>query len=221
MEQNTLIPSREYDYAEPKEIIDISETSLFSKLDTNTASFFSRENANKEDCLPRGFSVRPGSSKKEFFFDYYMFPALLSEKLFKYNCKNYKVPTIIYSKKMEELNRSIIRNCFIKFDDYKKVFYGTWAGLSFPIFIGSLRTNLIYLIQNLAVCGFFVIKCIEECTDDKIWKGRVAGILELVTGFFSIYLCFSQIINEHFKKNILTTIRLKQDNEIDFDTMRN
>lgn len=108
-----------------------------------------------------------------------------------------------------------------KFDDYKKVFYGTWAGLSFPIFIGSLRTNLIYLVQNLAVCGFFVIKCIEECTDDKIWKGRVAGILELVTGFFSIYLCFSQIINEHFKKNILTTIRLKQDNEIDFDTMRN
>jgi hypothetical protein len=120
LEQNTLIPSREYDYAEPKEIIDISETSLFSKLDTNTASFFSRENANKEDCLPRGFSVRPGSSKEEFFFDYYMFPALLSEKLFKYNCKNYNVPTIIYSKKMEELNRSIIRNCFIKFDDYKK-----------------------------------------------------------------------------------------------------
>ena len=120
LEQNALIPSKEYDYAEPNEIIDISENGLYSKLDTNTANFFSRENVNKEDCLPKGFSVRPGSSKGEFFFEYYMFPALLSEKLFKYNCKNYIVPTIIYSKKIEELNRSIIRNCFIKFDDYKK-----------------------------------------------------------------------------------------------------
>ena len=53
LEQNTLIPSKEYDYAEPKEIIDISETGLYSKLDTNTANFFSRENVNKEDCLPK------------------------------------------------------------------------------------------------------------------------------------------------------------------------
>ena len=120
LEQNTLIPSKEYDYVEPKEMIDISETGLCSKLDANTVNFFSRENVNKEDCLPRGFSVRPGSSKGEFFFEYYMFPALLSEKLFKYNCKNYIVPTMVYSKKIEELNRSIIRNCFIKFDDIKK-----------------------------------------------------------------------------------------------------
>ena len=108
-------------------------------------------------------------------------------------------------------------NDFVK---YKRVFFGTWSGLSFPIFIASLRTNLIFSIQNLAVCGFFVIKCIEECIDGDIWKGRVAGILELVTGFFSIYLCFSQIINEHFKRNILTTIKLKQENEIDFEQVR-
>ena len=106
------------------------------------------------------------------------------------------------------------------FVKYKRVFFGTWSGLSFPIFISSLRTNLIYSIQNLAVCGFFVIKCIEESIDGDIWNGRVAGILELVTGFFSIYLCFSQIINEHFKRNILTTIKLKQENEIDFEQVR-
>ncbi len=46
-------------------------------------------------------------------------------------------------------------------------------------------------------------------------RGKVAGILELITGFFSLYLGFTQIINEHFKKNILPTIKLKQENEID------
>jgi hypothetical protein len=40
LEQNALLPSKEYDYKEPKEIIDISETSLFSRLDNNTAAFF-------------------------------------------------------------------------------------------------------------------------------------------------------------------------------------
>lgn len=93
--------------------------------------------------------------------------------------------------------------------------YITWAGLSFPIFIGSIRTNLIYLIQNVSVCGFFVVKCIAECHDIPVLREKVAGILELVTGFFSIYLCFSQIINEHFKRSILPTIKLKIQNEID------
>ena len=101
------------------------------------------------------------------------------------------------------------------FIDCKKIFFGTWAGLALPIFIGSLKTNIIYLIQNFSVLGFFIVKCIGECKDYKILKGKVAGILELITGFFSIYLCFSQIINQHFKKNILPTIKLKVENEID------
>ena len=103
----------------------------------------------------------------------------------------------------------------IKFGDYKKVFFGTWAGLCLPIFIASIKTNLIYLVQNLSVLGFFVVKCIAECKDKDVLRGKVAGILELITGFFSLYLGFTQIINEHFKKNILPTIKLKQENEID------
>ena len=41
--------------------------------------------------------------------------------------------------------------------DCKKIFYGTWAGLSFPLVIGSLQTNVIYLLQNLVVFGFFIV----------------------------------------------------------------
>lgn len=102
-----------------------------------------------------------------------------------------------------------------KFTNCKKVFYGCWAGLSFPIFIGSLRINVIYIIQNFSAFIFFVLKCIGECRDINILKNKISGILELVTGFFSIYICFSQMINEHFKKNILPTIKLKNENEID------
>ena len=103
------------------------------------------------------------------------------------------------------------------FRDCKKVFFGTWAGLSFPVLIGSFRTNLILLIQNLSACEFFIVKCIGECIDNNSLRGKTAGISELVTGFFSLYLCFSQIINEHLKKNILPTIKLKDENEIDIN----
>ena len=103
------------------------------------------------------------------------------------------------------------------FRDCKKVFFGTWAGLTFPVLIGSFRTNLILLIQNLSAYEFFIVKCIGECIDNNSLRGKTAGISELVTGFFSLYLCFSQIINEHLKKNILPTIKLKDENEIDIN----
>ena len=119
LEQNALLPSKEYDYKEPKEIIDISETSLFSKLDNNTAAFFTKPNINKEVCLPLGYMVREGISKNELSFDYYLFPALLSDKLFKFNCKNYITPQNLCSK-IAQINEDIIHSCFIKFDEGKK-----------------------------------------------------------------------------------------------------
>ena len=117
---NTLLPSKEYDYKEPKEIIDLSENGLFSALDEKVIEFFYRPNVDKTECLPRGFNIREGGIKGQLLFDYYIFPSLLSEKLFKYNCKNYIVPSTLYSRKIEELNNSIINRCFIKFDDIRK-----------------------------------------------------------------------------------------------------
>ena len=80
LEQNALLPSKEYDYREPKEIIDLSENGLFSELDSNTLKFFYKPNINKEECLPRGFSVREEGLKGQLLFDYYIFPCLLSQK---------------------------------------------------------------------------------------------------------------------------------------------
>ena len=101
--------------------------------------------------------------------------------------------------------------------DSRKIFYGTWAGLSFPLVIGSFQTNVVYLLQNIAAFAFFIIRCIGECKDLGILNTTVSGILELVTVFLSLYLCFSQVINEHFRRTILPAFPIKKDNEIDIN----
>ena len=91
-------------------------------------------------------------------------------------------------------------------DKNQAIFYGSWACLSFPIYIGSFKTNIFLSIQNLATIGFFVIKCIGVSYNINALKEIVAGILELVTGFSSLYICFGQILNEHFKFQLFPSI---------------
>ena len=105
--------------------------------------------------------------------------------------------------------------------DCKKIFFGTWAGLSFPLLIGSFRTNIIYVLQNFSICAFFIIRCIGECKGWDVLNTTVSGILELVTGFSSLYLCFSQVLNEHFRCTIFPAFPLQKDNEIDINNSQN
>ena len=120
LEQNVLLPSKKYDYDEPKIVIDLSEQGLTSKLEDGTIKFFNQPNVNKKECLPNGFSIKDSGLKGQIFFEYSLFPALLSEKLFKFNCKSYDVPSTDYIKNIEEINSSIINKCFINFDDIRK-----------------------------------------------------------------------------------------------------
>ena len=101
--------------------------------------------------------------------------------------------------------------------DCRKIFYGTWAGFTFPALIGSFKTNVIYILQIASVLGFFIVRCIGECRDIDTLNTIVSGILELVTGFLSLYLCFSQVVNEHFRCTILPTFAIQKDNEIDIN----
>lgn len=96
-----------------------------------------------------------------------------------------------------------------------KVFYGSWAGLTFPLFIGSFKTNLFYLLQSLATCGYFVIECIGHCLETKVLKEKVSGIVLAVAGFISLYIGINQIINEQFRNQIVPAFPLSEDNEID------
>ena len=95
------------------------------------------------------------------------------------------------------------------------IFYGSWACLSFPIYIGTFKTNIFLSIQNLASIGFFVIKCIGVCSNINPLKEIVSGILELVAGFTSLYICFGQILNEHFRFQLFPSIPFIKENYID------
>ena len=96
-----------------------------------------------------------------------------------------------------------------------KVFFGSWACLTAPLIILSTRINIFYLIQNAAAVAFFVIKCIGVSKDAKALKGVISGILELVTGFCSLYICYGQILNNQLRHQILPMIPFKKDNDID------
>ena len=101
--------------------------------------------------------------------------------------------------------------------DCKGIFYATWATIVFPIFIGSSRTNIWYLIQTFISCGFFVVRCIGEWKNVTALKEVVSGILELITGFISLYICFYQLINETFRFQVFPAFPLQKDNEIDIN----
>ena len=102
-----------------------------------------------------------------------------------------------------------------KKEDILKIFFGSWAFLSAPLIILSVRINLFYLIQNGTSVAFFVIKCIGWCGDYNPLKEIVAGILESVAGVVSLYICYGQILNNHFGSTLLPSIPFKKDNEID------
>ena len=100
-------------------------------------------------------------------------------------------------------------------NDSLKIFYGTWAGLTLPLLFASFQTNVFYIIQNIATLAFFIIRCIGECKNSDTLNEIVSGILELIAGFCSLYICFSQVLNEHFRCIILPTFPINKENEID------
>ena len=97
----------------------------------------------------------------------------------------------------------------------QKIFYGSWACLSFPIYIASFKTNIFLSIQNLATLGFFVIKCIGVCINLVALKEIVPGILEIIAGVSSLYICFGQILNEHFRFQLFPAVPFMKENSID------
>ncbi len=100
-------------------------------------------------------------------------------------------------------------------DKNQRFFYGSWACLTLPIYISSFKTNIFLSIQNLSIIGFFIIKCIGVIYDISYLKGIVSGILEMVSGFISLYICFGQILNEHFKFQLFPAVPFTKVNEID------
>ncbi len=94
-------------------------------------------------------------------------------------------------------------------------FFGAWFLIVLPLVICSLKTNIFFLLQTVCTLLFFLFRWIGELAEKDCTRKNVAGILETIAGFVSLYICINQLVNEQFRKQMLPSIPLSVDNEID------
>ena len=112
LEQNVLLTCTDYDYDKDIEIIDLTPNiELTNKLNNY---LFDRKNYILKYCLDKGFSVAIDEAKRKSTFHYYLFPSLLSDKLFILNSELYKTPPHFYEE-IEKINMKIVNKSYLKF----------------------------------------------------------------------------------------------------------
>ena len=95
-------------------------------------------------------------------------------------------------------------------------FYSGWVVISFALLIASVRTNLLFILQCLATFIFFLLRAIGEGCGSLGTKRNAAGILQAIAGFFSLLICFSQLLNnETFNRPVFPTCPMSPYNDID------
>ena len=101
-------------------------------------------------------------------------------------------------------------------DNSMCAFYSGWCFIAFALAIGSVRSNLLYILQVLTCFAFFLLRAIGEGCGSRPTKFHAAGILEVISGFFSLFVGISQILNnETCYRMCFPTCPMSPDNEID------
>ena len=115
MAQNSLLPCKDYDYEKEKYIIDL--TAHNNKPTKILLDYIVSQNPLKNivlNFLDNGYIININDTKKKLYFEYSIFPSLLSEKIFILNVDLYKIPEPLY-KKINFINDSIINKSHLKF----------------------------------------------------------------------------------------------------------
>ena len=111
-------------------------------------------------------------------------------------------------------NKSMLYNFT---EDSICAFYCAMVVISFGILLGSIKTNCLYICQCLTAFAFFLLRGIGEACGSLGTKRQAAGILQTISGFFSLLLCFSQILNmETFYRPVFPTCPLDQQSDIEY-----
>ena len=101
-------------------------------------------------------------------------------------------------------------------DNSMAAFYAGWRFIAFALIIVSVRSNVLYILQVLTLFAFFLLRAIGEGCGSRPTKWHAAGILEVISGFFSLFVGLSQIINnETCYRMCFPTCPMSPDNEID------
>ena len=95
-------------------------------------------------------------------------------------------------------------------------FYAGWTFIAFALLLGSVRSNLLYILQIATCFAFFLLRAIGEGSNSLGTKRNAAGILQVISGFLSLLIGFSQILNnETCYRMCFPTCPMSPDNEID------
>ena len=98
-------------------------------------------------------------------------------------------------------------------------FYSAWVVLSFAILLASVRTNCLYICQCMTAFVFFLLRAIGEGAGSLGTKRNAAGIFQAISGFFSLLICASQLLNvETFGRSLIPTCPMSPYNDIDVYT---
>ena len=121
----------------------------------------------------------------------------------------YTIPSWFYINK----NNSFIYNFS---ENSICAFYSGWVVLSFGFILASANINYLYTAQCLTAFAFFLLRSIGEGVGSLGTKRNAAGILQAVSGFFSLIICFSQILNiATYQKGVIPTCPGQEQNGID------
>ena len=112
LEQNVLLTCKDYDF--DKDIINIDLKPRKELCDKLNTYLIERKNYILKVCLNKGFSVALDEEKKKTSFYYYLFPTLLSDKLFILNAELYKTSPPFY-KEIETIDMKIVNKSYLKF----------------------------------------------------------------------------------------------------------
>ena len=95
-------------------------------------------------------------------------------------------------------------------------FYSAMVVISFGILLASTRTNLLYILQCITAFVFFLLRAVGEGSGSLGTKRNAAGILQVISGFFSLLICISQLLNnEAFHRPCFPTCPMSPYNEVD------
>ena len=126
-EESTLLSSKEYDYDKNSEIIDLSNISTTSKEIIRFFNDINNEHLLLKECLNKGFSVEKNVNNNKYInnniiikFNYFLFPLLFNERIFKININNFRPAKLLY-KSIENINAKIVNKIHLKSEHRKNI----------------------------------------------------------------------------------------------------
>ena len=96
-------------------------------------------------------------------------------------------------------------------------FFGAWFIIILPLVVASIKINIFFLVHTASTCFFFFFRWVGEVCEKKNLIKYPSAIFQLIAGFISLYIFAYQLIDEEIKSELLPTIALNPQNEIDYN----